>query len=49
MIIIDLATQPGPVLEQAAALLVDGFDGPRGCDHRRRGVGRALVEKPIRW
>ncbi len=30
MEIVDLALQPGPVREQAAALLVDGFSEPRG-------------------
>ncbi len=30
MDIIDLAQQPAPVREQAAALLVDGFHEPRG-------------------
>lgn len=30
MIIVDLATQPQQIREQAAALLVDAFDGPGG-------------------
>jgi len=55
MKIIDLAAQPGRVLDQAAALLVDGFEEPSGWQDLptareevarviREGFARAMLE-----
>jgi aminoglycoside 6'-N-acetyltransferase I len=56
-VIADLATQPAPVREQAAALLVEAFDEPRGWPTLelareevaavlRDGFARAMLEGP---
>lgn len=55
MTIADLGTEPGPMHEQAAALLVEGFDEPRGWPTMalardevalvlREGFARAVVD-----